>query len=108
MVSQVNLSQVVHAGIDAFEIFSLYTKHFALMGADGNEESLVALLSKLAYGNVFSDVDTGFEFNSHVADNLDLGLDDVTGQPVGRNPHAQHTAKHWQLFEHRNLIPFYG
>ena len=64
------------------------------MRADGNEESLVPLFTKLTYGNVLADVDGGLELDAHVANDFNLGFDNISRQTVGGYPHAEHTAEH--------------
>ena len=102
--SQVDRLEIFHPGVDATVVFAFDAQDFALGGTDAHEKGFIALLTQLADGHLFSDLDPGFKFDPHLADHLDLFVDDLAGKTIGRNPHAEHAAQHGQLFEHRHRV----
>ena len=70
------------------------------MGADGQEKGLKTVVSKLFYGNIFSDFNTGFKLYPQGFDGLNFRIDDIPREPVRRYTHGQHTAQHGKFFKY--------
>ena len=81
---------------------------FAALTADGYVESLVSLISKLLYGNVFTNFHTGVDVHSDLAHNVDLCFDDLFIQLIRGNAVLQHTAGNLVFLEHGGLVAHRG
>lgn len=50
--------------------------------------------------------DIGLCFDAHIENELNPLVQDIPGQPVGRNATSKRSARLGQFFEHRGLLPF--
>ena len=107
-VAQVDLAQKVDPGKDPLIILALDAQPLALLGADADEKGLVALIAQLADGEILADFHPGLELHAQVLDDLNLRLDDIAGQPVGGNPHAEHAAEDRQFLENGHPVALDG
>ena len=75
------------------------------MSAHGQEDGLVSLLEKVVDGEVPAQGLAGLDLDVVLADEADVVLQILPGQPVIRDAHGQHAAGHGQGFEDGHRIP---
>ena len=80
----------------------------AALAADGNVEGLEALLAQLVQRDVAADLDAVAELGTHLADDVDLGLDDVLLELVAGDTVGEHAAGAVALLEHHGLVALLG
>ena len=87
----------------ALGILALDTDLTVGMCTDGYIHRII-LTTKLSDGNVAADRDIGLRFEPCELQALDLAIQDLTWETIGRNTIAQHTAELLPLLKHGNLM----
>ena len=80
----------------------------AALAADGHVEALVALLAQAGDRDVLADLHAALDVDADLLHDVDLGLDDVLLQLIGRDAVAEHAAGLLVLLEHRRLVAHGG
>ena len=96
--------QEVGAGHAVGGVLTGHAEIPAHVGADGEVDTLVVLL-QLVDGDLLTDAGTGLEIHTEIDDAIDLGIEDVVGEPVVRDPVAQHAAGRVEGLEDRHRVP---
>ena len=108
VMAEVHGTQEVHAAVDARELLARDAELGRLLRADGDIEALVALRAQLLDGDVLADFDAAFEFNAHLAQDVDLGVEHVLFQAEARDAEREHAAGHRIAVEHGHGVALVG
>ena len=92
-VSAVGLVQKVDGGGGAGQRFPGDAGQAPSLAADGHVKALVPLLAQLGDGDVLAHLHTGANLYANLAHDVNLRLDDVLLQFIGRNAVAEHAAR---------------
>ena len=107
-MAEVHGAQEVHAAVDALELLARDAELGRLLCADGDVEALVALCAQLLDGDVLADLDAAPEFNAHLAQDVDLGVEHVLFQAEARDAEREHAAGHRVAVEHGHGVALVG
>ena len=104
LFAEVDLTQEVHAAEYALQLFAGNAERSRLLCTDGKAEALVAFLTQLLNGNIPADLNAASELHTHLADDVDLGIEHILLQTEVRNAECQHAAGHLVAVEHRDGV----
>ena len=99
--------QILDCGKRSFRIVSRHSRSSSGAAADRNIECLVTLRAQFVQRDVLADLDAGLDLNAHLSHHVDLCLNDILLELVGRNTVAQHTACHLILLKNSRAIAFF-
>ena len=100
-------TQHLHGGHDVLAVLAGNARLFIGMGTDGDVNA-VKLVTELVEGNVRTYVHVGIGFNTHREDGLNFCIQLLTGEAVGGDAVAQHTAQFLVLFKDGGLMTHAG
>ena len=104
----IDFTQEVETALDAGEILAGDVELRRLLQADRDVERLVALFAQLLDGDVLADFNAAFELHAHLAQHVDLGLDNVLADAEARDAVDEHAAGHGFLLEHDRAVALNG
>ena len=104
----IDFAQEVEAALNTGEVFAGDVELRRLLQADRDIKRLVALFAQLLDGDVLADFDAAFELHAHLAQHVDLGLDNVLADAEARDAVDEHTAGHGFLLEHDRAVALDG
>ena len=108
LLARVHGLEELYAAPDAGLIFTGAAERRALPCAGGEVKRLVSLLAQLRYSDVLADVHAAAELHAHLAQDVNLRLDNVLLKTEGREDAGQHAADLVALLEHRDGVALYG
>ena len=104
LFAEVDLTQEVHAAEYALQLLTGNAEGGRLLCADSKVEALVAFLTQLLNGDIPADLNAASELHTHLADDVDLGIEHVLLQTEVRNAECQHAAGHLIAVKHRDGV----
>ena len=108
VMAEVHGAQEVHAAVDALELLARDAELGRLLCADGEVEALVALCAQLLDGDVLADLDAAAEFDAHLAQDVNLGVEHVFFEAEARDAEREHAAGHRVAVEHGHGVALVG
>lgn len=98
------LLQIMDSDIGAFCGIVCDARATSALAADCDIEGLIALLLEVYKGDVFADLDATADLDALILDEVDLLLDDILLELVGRDAVLHHAARKLMLLEYGWLI----
>jgi hypothetical protein len=92
--SQRNLSQEIDSMEDPLRLFSIEAKFSALVGACGDEDSLITSGLEVLKGKVWTNRRIELEFNAHAKKGINLFIENSSWQAIFRDPNSEHPSSH--------------
>ena len=99
-----DITQEVDASDHALGVLAGDIQLSAALRADGDIEGFKALHAELRDGNIPADLDAGFEFDVHAAQNVDLGVDNALFEAEVRDAEREHAADAALLFKDGHAV----
>ena len=103
-LSCIGNSQEVNSRGSTVGILTRDSRKSSALTSDSNIEGLVALLAKLIYRDVLSDLDSRLDLNTHLTHDIDFSVNDVFFKLVRRNSVCQHSAGKLVLLKDCRII----
>ena len=92
------------AALNALGVLAGNARFASAHKADGDIEGLVAVPAERVYRNVAPDLYAAADLNAHLAENVDLRLDNVLFKPERGYAVCKHSARSFLLLEHGHVV----
>lgn len=94
--------------IDALQVLARHVHEVRQAGAAADEDRFVSLIEQVVHRFAAADHGVCLDLHAHLAQTVDLVLNDRLGQTEFRDTIHQHASGDMQRFENRDMISFFG
>ena len=108
LAGEIDFPQKFDALANAVGLFTRNAQLDALVGPESQIDRLVAVIQQIINGQIRTQRGAGFYFNPQIGNDFNFLIDDLPGQPMGRDADSEHSARLGQGLIDRRQDAFFG